>query len=253
MTQAEHIEESAAGVVSLPPEDPERVAAYAHARACATCARALRQAEGLLAALDALPVAPAPPAPRLRAVARPILARLSASIVPTRLLSPILVSLWIVLVLLAKHRAGGVAAWVASATLGAAALVALLLLRRLGSRAVALAFGASALMAAFAWSDGPLAPRLGVACLLTELGAAIVPLGIVVRAFIKRRSAAPTAGLALAAASGALVGQAALHLTCPQRTAGLHVLVFHCGGVLLAALIAAVVGRFVARPAPELR
>jgi hypothetical protein len=253
MTQAAHIEESAAGVVSLPPEDPERVAAYAHARACATCARALRQAEGLLAALDALPAAPSPPSRTLRAVARPILARLSAVVVPARLLSAIFVALWIVLVVMAKHRAGGVEAWAASAMLAAVALIALLLLRHFGSRAVGLAFGASALMAAFAWSEGSLAPRLGIACLLTELGAAVVPVGIVVRAFIKRRSATPTVGLALAAAAGALVGQAALHLTCPQRTAGPHVLVFHCGGVLLAAAIAAVIGRFVARPAPELR
>ncbi len=180
-----HIEENAAGLASLPADDPERVAAYDHARECPDCARLLGQAARMLAALDALPPAPVPPPPALRAVRQPILARLAALSLPTRLLSGVLVALWIVLVAMAKHRAGGAVAWIESATLA------------------------------------------------------------------KRRSINPTPALAVATAAGALVGQAALHLTCPDRTAGLHVLAFHCGGVALAALLALGVGRRLARLATE--
>jgi hypothetical protein len=249
MTATAHILESAPGLASLPPEDPERVAAYAHARGCAECATALREAEGLLAALDDVPPAPAPAARTLRAIAEPILVRLSALAVPTRWLSGVLVCLWLVLVVLAKHRAGGAVAWVESGALAATAVACLVLFRRLGSTAVGLVMGASVVMAAIAWEDGPPARTVAMACLLTELGAALVPLAIVARAFVKRRSARPTAALVLAAAAGALVAQAALHLTCPGRHAGAHLLVSHCGGVAVAALLALLAGRFVVRPA----
>ena len=252
MTPNEHIEDNAAGFASLTPDDPERVAAYDHARACANCARSLREAEQMLAAIDAMPPAAAPTAPALRAITQPILARLAALALPTRLLSGVFVALWIVLVAMAKHRAGGAMAWIESAVLAATALAVVAMLRRLGSRAAVFAFGASAFLTALAWGDGPLAPRVGVACLLTELGAALIPCIIVLRTLVKRRSVHPTPALVVATAAGALVGQAALLLTCPDRTAGLHVLAFHCGGVVLAAVLAAIAGRVVARPAPEL-
>ena len=111
MTEPAHIQDSAVGLASLPPDDPERVEAFAHAQDCAECALALRRAESLLAKLDALPPAPAPPAPALRAIARPILARLSALVVPTRLLSVVLLAIWLVLLMMAKRRATGGAAW----------------------------------------------------------------------------------------------------------------------------------------------
>jgi len=250
VSDAAHILESAAGLAALPLDDPERANAYAHARECAQCARALHQAERLLAMLDAVPQAPAPPPPTLRSIAGPILVRLSALVVPARLLSAVLVATWLALVFMAKRRAGGGLAWVESAALVGVALACLASLRRIGSLAAWLAFGASALLAALAWGDGPLAPRMGVACLLTELGAAAIPIAIVVRAFIRRRSTRPTLGLVVVAAAGALVGQAALHLTCPDRNAGLHVLAFHLGGVALAAAAAFLIGGLLARRAP---
>jgi hypothetical protein len=248
MTATAHILESAPGLASLPPEDPERVAAYAHAQGCAACAKALREAEGLLTALDGVPPAPAPAARTLRAIAGPILVRLSALAVPARWLSAVLVCLWLVLVVLAKRRAGDAVAWVESGALVATAVAGLVLFRRLGSTAVGLVMGASVVLVALGWGDGPPARTVALACLVTELGAALVPLAIVVRAFVKRRSARPTPALVLAAAAGALVAQAALHLTCPGRHAGAHLLVSHLGGVALAALLAALAGRLVARP-----
>ena len=158
MTPSEHIKDNAPGLASLSPEDPERLAAYEHARACLECARSLRQAEQMLTALDALPPAAAPPAPALRPITQPILARLAALALPTRLLSGVMVALWIVLVAMARHRAGGAVAWIESAGLAVAALAVVAMLRRVGSRAAVFAFGASALLTALAWGDGPLAP-----------------------------------------------------------------------------------------------
>ena len=247
MIEPEHIHENALGLAALPPDDAERRAAYAHARACGTCARAIRQAESLLTALDELPPAPAPAAPALRAIARPVLVRLSALAVPTPWVSGVLVGLWLALVVLAKRRDGGPVAWVESGAIAAAAVASLALFRRVGSAAVGLIFGASVLLTALAFGDGPDARPLVMHCLLTEIGAAIVPLSIAVRAFVRRRSARPTTALVLTAAAGALVAQAALHLTCPGRTAGAHVLFSHFSGVALAALMAALAGRFVAR------
>ena len=252
MTEPAHIQDSAVGLASLPSDDQERLAAFAHARECAECALALRRAESLLAKLDALPPAPAPPARTLRAIARPILARLSALVVPTRLLSVVLLAIWLMLLMMAWRGARGGAAWGESVALVAAALVSLGLLRRLGVAAVGLVLGASALVTALAWSDGPLAPRHGVACLLTELAAAAVPLAILVRIFVKRRSANPTPGLVLVASAGALIGQAALRLTCTDGTVGFHILVFHAGGLMVAALMAILLGRLLgARQAPD--
>jgi hypothetical protein len=243
MTDAAHIRDDALGLASLPTDDRERVAAFAHARDCAECARALRGAESLLAKLDALPPAPGPPAPALRAISRRILGKLSALVVPTRLLSVALLAVWLTLVVLAKRRAPGGAAWGESLALVGAALACLGLLKRIGSAAIWLAFGASALVTALAWQEGPLAPRHGVACLLTELAAAAVPLAILVRTFVKNRSANPSPSLVLAAGAGALMGQAALRLTCPDGTAGFHILVFHGGGVIVAALVAMLLAR----------
>jgi hypothetical protein len=86
-------------------------------------------------------------------------------------------------------------------------------------------------------------------CLLTELGAAILPFAIVIRALARRRSAHPAPALVLAAAAGAVVAQAALHLTCPGRHAGAHLLVSHFGGVVVSVLAAGLAARFIARPA----
>jgi hypothetical protein len=249
MTETAHIREHAAGLAALPAGDPERVAAYAHARACADCAHALREGERLLAAFDNLPPLPRPAARTLRTIARPILARLSALALPTRWLSAVLVCSWLVLVALAKRRMGGPVAWVESGALAATAVACLVLFRRAGSAAVGLIMGASVAMVALAWGDGPPAPTIAMHCLLTELGAAVLPLAIAVRALVKRHSAHPTPAVVLAAVAGALVAQAALHLTCPDRHAGAHLLVSHLGGVVVAALAAGLAARFVARPA----
>jgi hypothetical protein len=82
-----------------------------------------------------------------------------------------------------------------------------------------------------------------VKCVAIELFAAAWPLGAAALAKgLVQRPGSPWATAALAA-SGALAGQAALHLTCPVRFAEPHLAVFHTGGVVLAALLGASASR----------
>jgi len=55
MTPRDHFDHAAAGIASLEPRDPERVAAKEHARGCGRCAQALREAEALMALIDSVP------------------------------------------------------------------------------------------------------------------------------------------------------------------------------------------------------
>jgi hypothetical protein len=82
--------------------------------------------------------------------------------------------------------------------------------------------------------DGGLHAMLGLHCVLFEFLGAALPLGLVLAASRRWTRAAPTVTAAVAAA-GALAGQGALHLACPEHAALPHLLAFHSGAVLLAA------------------
>jgi hypothetical protein len=94
----------------------------------------------------------------------------------------------------------------------------------------------------FAFAVGALPgfePKAGVLCLFYELGAGVLTWLVAWRV-------ARSSGLILdrwqgasVAAAGALASGAAQHLTCPVSHAGPHLLVFHFGGVLLAAMLGA--------------
>jgi hypothetical protein len=98
---------------------------------------------------------------------------------------------------------------------------------------------ASLALVAVAWgSDTGLYAALGIKCAVLELVAACIPFGVAVAA--ARRAGAPIEpwrASALAAA-GAMAGHAALHLSCKVPHEGPHLLLFHFGGVLLAAVLA---------------
>jgi hypothetical protein len=80
-------------------------------------------------------------------------------------------------------------------------------------------------------------PAIGVKCILIELIAASLPLATTAFLVFRGRVASGAWRFAAAAGLGALAGQAALHLTCPVATANKHLFAFHCGGILLAALM----------------
>lgn len=250
MTEAHLSDEDVPGLAALAAGDPERDAAYAHASACPRCARALDRSQVMLGLLDALPPPPAPPAMVMQRIAGPILDQLAARVVPWRVLAGLLAAIWLSLVLLAKHRAGGSLAWAESLVLVAVAVTCVGAARRVGGTAILLVLGVSALFVAISIEGGALAPHKGMACLLTEVGAAVLPFFVAARVLAARGRAHSPVPLVVAAGGGALVAQAALHLTCPERTAGLHLAVFHLGGVALALAAAALAARLLVRRIP---
>jgi hypothetical protein len=243
MSRAPHIEDDALALVALPIADAQRTAAYAHARACEPCRRALRRAATLLGHVDAL-ADERPPAPAvLLAIARPVVAELSALVVPGGLIAGVLVASWGVLVSLARHRAAGVPAWLTSVVGLGAALACALLVRRARTAATVAAVGSSLLMIACAWTEPGALSAAGLHCLLTEVAGALLPFALVARLGLRRRTLDLRAPMVAVAGAGALAAQAALHLTCPGRGAGLHLLVFHLGGLAAALAAAGVVSR----------
>ena len=244
MTDCERIRAEAPGLMSLPAGDPERVAALAHAAAhCPRCEKALRQAERLQALLGDVQPAPLPAAALARAaqaiedeLRRERRRRSVWSAGAAAVLMALLVGL-------APHRKGSAADWLVASGLAlvALALSALSVRRPL----VALAGGAAAALAAAVATGGPgpLEAEIGLHCLLTELAAAAAVVGAGWLALRGGATSPARWAVAAAAAAGALAGGAALEVTCPAHEALPHDLVFHLGGVLLAAGVASLLGR----------
>jgi hypothetical protein len=251
MTNCDHVRSRALALAALPPGDPDREAAAAHARSCAGCAQALREGNRLLRLIDAELQPPPPSEVALQRARDAVLARMEregpgrgwrASLI---LAASALLSFG-TLSAVARDRATDLKSWLAA---GAAALLAAMLAGA-SNAGLSVAFGACAASAGLVLLSGAgtgLAPLLGIKCLAIEMFAATWPFGAAVlsRGAVPRPSA-PGAAAALAAA-GALAGQASLLLTCPARHAIPHLLAFHVGGVLLASVAGALVLR--ARPA----
>jgi hypothetical protein len=248
MTRHDHIDGAAAGIASLPSDDPERLAACEHARLCARCSEALRQAEELLAIVDgAAPPAPSPAA--LRRLARDTSAAIGMRPRPSwTYTAPGVLLAWLAALMLAKSRASATAAWVESVAVFVIALCAVLAASRARALALVSALGASivvALITGTAWSG--LMLLHGIKCITVELIAATLPYGAVVLSALRRRDAEQASSFAAVAAAGALAGQGALLVTCPERAHTPHLLLAHVTGVALAAALGWIGHRFVAR------
>jgi hypothetical protein len=246
VTPCERIQVAAAGLASLPATDPERVAAFDHARTCAACARALAEGAALLRIIETDTAVEAPAPQALDRAAAGIRRELRRAWHTSRA-GAVALSIgaaW-VLALASGRRAAAhgeaslaIAAVAALASAGAMALWTPLLL------AVPLV---SLIVATLAGAAGPLDAAVGVRCLGVELAAAVLPLAV---AFLLARRGAfarPAVALAAAAGGGALGGQAALEITCHGLRTHAHLLTFHTGGVVLALLIGLLAGRAPAR------
>jgi hypothetical protein len=260
---------SAAGLASLPEDDEDRLEAFAHARSCRECARALAEGEQMLALLDGLPAPPSPAPELLQRVAREIHLELEAErAIPAE-----------------RAAAAARAPWPRRPIAAAAALVVVLAFVALVVRyyhrpiamttwlqalvVVALAAGGAALatLSRSAWVPaGILGVSIGFAlvrggpggigahdCTVLELmasGMTLVPLGILV-ALRRVRGGAST--LAAMSGAGALAGQAALDVLCIGRGWMSHLLVFHAGGVLVALVAGATLAQLPGLRAPRLQ
>jgi hypothetical protein len=193
-----HVEErDAAGIVMLALDDPQRVDAFEHASRCARCRAELASAERMLSALSALDErAQSLAADELARLERRVVDAIAASTTEARRATALLVMLGVV-------------------TLAGALLVAL----------APLVSEATSVRSAFA-----------LKCSLTELGAALLPFGVL--AYLRRRSALGALEGALATGVGALAGELWLVSACPDHDLS-HQLVFHAGAVVLASALGA--------------
>jgi hypothetical protein len=150
---------------------------------------------------------------------------------------PVVTAVGVAFLALAARRssfAQGIQALSVAALVGAVAMVLVSQVSR-AKTVLAVTLGVSAALVLAASSGDGLLPLLGMKCLVVECVAASVPLGATL--FLARRGRAVGAPLTLAsvAATGALAGQAALHLTCAAHHQLPHLAVFHLMGVVLAA------------------
>ncbi len=242
---SDHIAERAAFVAALPQEDPERKDAEEHTRSCASCKHALDEGLRLVALLEeALPLPPPTPEALARA-AKLIEVETSHERRARSTLK------WAV-------GAGVVGSWVfqlacgigtpidfapgtvaVSLTVVALTVAIVLFLRSRRELAVGALVAMSGLLVYVAQAVPGLEPGFGIHCTLYELTAAAIPW--VVAMVASRRAGVVLDGwnLGAVAAGGALASQAAQHMTCPVAHADAHLLVFHLGGVVLAAMLGA--------------
>jgi hypothetical protein len=231
VSTCEELRAKAAGVASLPEDDPERQEYLLHARTCPGCKAALEEGEKLQAAL-ARSQLPPPSRRALERASGPILAELRPTRWPLRTAAGL--AAFAVPLLFARHR--DQEGWLA-------ALAVLVLAGALSATAGVLHAGAWVALAAsagfaigaggipgFADAGAGLAVRTGVDCFGLEIIG-----GAIAAAFVLWRRDRVPGSLPAMAAAGALAAQASLHLVCSARGEAPHLWVFHVGGVAAAA------------------
>jgi len=214
MIDCAELQARAGGLVALPKADEQRRVAHEHVQGCAACARAWREGEQMLALLDALPPPPRPSVEALARAAEGIRGELRAVRARAR-----------------RERLGWLG--VAAALLASIALVV------------------RGALSPAAGVPSCLAGGTGLVCLSIELAAAAAP-AAAMWLWARRGGPGEPVGFAALGAGGALAAQVWLVMHCHVH-ALTHELVFHTGGVALAAVLAAQVGRRLVPAARRLR
>jgi hypothetical protein len=243
VSECERIRAEAAGLSALPADDPERAAAWSHARGCPGCARALREAEGLQDLLSEWEPPPLP-AGALERASLAIEEELRRESRRRALASAGAVcASFVAIAALARARSQSPLDRALAAALWAGAVVLAVAARRTSLLAVGAGVAAALAAAAVAGHGGPLAAYAGLECLATELASAAVVAGAAWLALRGGTTSPSRIAMAASAAAGALAADGALQLACPVRAAMPHLLAFHVGGVVLAAAVAALAWR----------
>jgi hypothetical protein len=215
------------------------VAARLHQWRCDNCRRYLRQMEGTRGAVHALatvaPPAVVPPGLLAQFRARHPPVRAAPAPSPSPILLPLVTLGATLLSALPGHHLMTAEAIAAASAVGLLAVALAALASRHAWVAAALAFAIPSGAALLLAHGGPLGIGQGVRCVLHELATAALPLGGL---WLAKNSTRPGRVTVMAvAAVGALAGDAALHLSCPDAGSLSHVLVFHVGGIVAAALL----------------
>ena len=245
MTTCEWVRANGVALAALRVGDSEHDRAFAHAPTCPACARALDEGRRVLDLLGS--DAPDPSSALLRKTSGAVLARfgtIAARRAPRwrfRLaLVPAVALGWVMLLVMARARFPESAVWKESFVVLGLALVVAIVAATHRALALGFALAASAALAAHGAAHGAAPGGLGSAgakCIVLEIVASLPALLVTLVLVAKGRLPRTPALAPAAAALGALAGQAALHLTCPDHTAGPHLFAFHLGGVVLAALV----------------
>jgi hypothetical protein len=221
--------------------------AYAHAEGCTECKRALLQGEQLVRLLGQVEM-PAPSQASLRRTSAQIIRDLEDPLRPAVPLLPAWPALaafaaWALPLAFAQHRplAGP---WFESLSFAlVAAGCAALAVSALRKLAVPAAIAASAALVLVNAGPGVFDGWGGMHCFFAELASAALPFALVAALVVQRRMRGSGLLYAGVAAAGALAGHAALDLTCPSPSVGLHLVIFHFGGVVVAAALGALAAR----------
>jgi len=244
-----HVADRAAGIMSLPAEDPERAAALSHAATCPSCAMALDEARQVLALLDELPP-PAPPSSHaIERTVGAVRAELTRERAPLRGPGAAVVLVALVLTAAARDRAHDALAWYEALGAVVVAFGAATVGSRWARRSIVTALGASIGLVALGATGSGWAAMIGLKCVVVELVAAAAPYGALAWLMFKRRLPVTAQAYAAVASAGALAGQATLQLTCKAHGPTGHLVAFHLGGVLLATALGALGGRVLVRRA----
>ncbi len=247
MTQCHRIGADAAGLAALPAGDAEREEAWAHARECPACARALDEARRLQALVgDGAPAQLG--ADAMARASRAIVSELRREARRRMLASVIAVCAAFALsVALARHRSPAMQDRAIALALAALATALGAASRRFALAVVAAAPLAALGVALVTGAAGPPQASVGVDCLATEIACSVLVVAGAWLAIRRGTSSLAPRAVAAGAAAGALGAVAALQLTCRAHTALPHLLVFHVAGVLLAAAAAPAIWRLIQR------
>jgi len=228
----DHIADRAGFLAALSAEDPERKLAEDHARGCPGCREALEEGHQLVALLQrARPPAAAPAleAPRLGMAARQVAWVATGGVAVA----------WLFQLMVGSGFVITARSVVVSLAVLAVALGVVTFLRERGRLAVTAVVATSGLFAYLSGTAAGFDPGIGIRCAFRELWAAAIAWGIVV--LVARRAGVSFGrwNAAAVAAAGALAAHAGQHLACEVPHSDAHLMIFHFGAVVLAALVGA--------------
>jgi len=240
---SDHIADRAGFLAALGKDDPERKVAEEHARTCTPCAEALAEGQHLFALLgEATPIAPPTNESLERAAAtierESLLEKRSFGLLRWAAVAAV-IAIWLAQLAYGKRLARDVNSVSLSVGVLALVLIGVAIVRAKEELVAGAIILVSGLFAAAMWGGSGLEPRAGVECTACELVAGGLS-WLIVAALAKRKHLTLDRRMTMAiAAAGALASQAAQLLSCPVARTNPHLLVFHFGGVLLAAAFGA--------------
>jgi hypothetical protein len=242
----EHIEDQAGFIGALSKDDPERVQAEQHAGSCPSCRAALDEGIRLSDVLKRTPAFPPVPSETLTRLARAVRPDLAAAASARHMswaTAGALVVAWFFQITVGSGFDIDLRCLLVSLGVLAVAIASVTLLRNRGRTAALVIVATSGIFAYLSGTASGLDAGIGIRCAVRELWAAAIVWAIVVPAAWRERMALDRWHVVAVAGAGGLAAHAGQHLACEMPHSDLHLLIFHFGAVVLAALFGAAAAR----------